>query len=79
MRMHLIGTADFATGERYSVYQFDGRQSCVVRNERTGAMTRAGTPDKAWDSVRYMARIGHRTEASPGVESVGYYAERAFA
>jgi hypothetical protein len=68
----LIGTAEFATGERFSVYKFHKSLGCMVVNLRTGDKTRASTPDKAWSAVRYLARIGHNTEHTPGIIQVDY-------
>lgn len=66
---NLIGSANFANGERFSIFQHaDGK--CLILNERTGNVTHASTPEKAWASVRYMARISQRSERTAGVEAI---------
>jgi hypothetical protein len=73
VNLHLIATAEFANGERFSIHKFDTSPGCMVTNLRTGGKTRTGTEAKAWSSVRYMARIGQASEHTPGVEAEGYY------
>lgn len=66
----LIGSASFANGERFAVFQspVDGR--CLIKNLRTEAVSRAGSPAKAWASIRYMARVGQASERTAGVEAI---------
>lgn len=73
MDVHLIGTAEFANGERFAINKFDKSPGCIIVDLRTGNKTRAGTPEKAWSAVRYLARVGQASEHTPGVEAADYY------
>lgn len=65
--LNLIGSAEFANGQRYDILQ-NAAGKCIVLDRRTGNETHAGTPDAAWRAIRYMARIGQATERTPAVE-----------
>lgn len=62
----LIGQADFANGEAFNIVQVKEGGSCKITNLNTQKFSYAGSIAKAWASIRYQARIVHRTENTSG-------------
>lgn len=67
--MNLIATADFANGARFSIFEIKAGKRYAIRDDRTGEVSYAGTAEKAWSSVRYMARVSHKTERSARIKA----------
>ena len=64
-RQHLVGMAEFANGMEFRIDQVKAGGSCKI-TDKNGNVSYAGSPAKAWSSVRYQAQVLQHTENTTG-------------
>lgn len=62
----LIGMAEFANGTRFRIDQVKACGSCKITDLNNGNHSYAGSPAKAWSSVRYQASVRPDTHNTHG-------------
>ena len=62
----LVGVAEFANGARFQIDQVKEGGSCKITDLRNDSHSYAGSPAKAWSSVRYQAQVRADTHNTHG-------------
>lgn len=63
----LIALANFANGMKFKIEQVKRRGACRVTELNSGQESYSHTIPGAWRSIRYQAKITHKTERSSEV------------